>query len=146
MNPRPNGPPQSVYRLSRCGLSQPPSGIPTRKMEAQPDFDFPVRLRLRTGEAQSSPAGRRVSPTSPGRSFWLLTQRERELFRQRRFRLLSWQLNFLLVYGVGAPPAAEGMNCRQSKPVHPLNRKHLHGEVTSSAVECQAIFICAASC
>jgi len=48
------------------------------------------------------------------------TQREQVLLRQRRTRLLSWQINLLLVSRVGALHAVIDLIYRLSKPKHPL--------------------------
>ena len=120
-NPRPNVPPNGLYKLIRCSVFRDGS-------VQRPTLSSLVQLYC----PPRSPALRKVSPycykrlevksgTTRACTFKLLTQRER-ILRRRRHCLLSWQFTNLLVLGVGAPLATAGITKRQSKPIHPLFR------------------------
>ena len=118
-NPRPNVPPDGVYKLSRCSLFRNGS-------DQQLSLPFLSQLEC----PSKSPALSEVSSycykhpevkscTFGACTLLLLKQQER-ILRRKRLRLLSWQFCVLLVLGVGAPLATTGMISRQSKPIHPL--------------------------
>ncbi len=119
-NPRPNVPPNGLYKLSHCSCIR-------NGADQRPTFPFLHQLCC----PPQSLALCRVSPccykhlrvksgTFKACTSLLLRQQER-ILRRKRLRLLSWQFCVLLVLGVGAPLATAGMTSRQSKPIHPPN-------------------------